>query len=59
MSFLKTKGFKYFKNFVIGVGASVILFGARQNSELGRRRLLVDDWYAHRSRILLVSWFDL
>jgi hypothetical protein len=28
MSFLKTKGFKYFKNFVIGVGASAVLFGA-------------------------------
>jgi len=28
MSFLKTKGFKYFKNFVIGAGASVVLVGA-------------------------------
>ena len=28
MSFLKTKGFKYFKNLVIGLGASVVLLGA-------------------------------
>lgn len=28
MSFVKTKGFKYFKNFVIGAGASVVLMGA-------------------------------
>lgn len=28
MSFTKTKGFKYFKNFVIGLGASVVLMGA-------------------------------
>ncbi len=28
MSFLKTKGFKYVKNFIIGVGASVVLLGA-------------------------------
>lgn len=28
MSFVKTKGFKYFKNLVIGVGASVVLMGA-------------------------------
>lgn len=28
MSFIKTKGFKYFKNFVIGLGASVVLMGA-------------------------------
>lgn len=28
MSFLKTKGFKYFKNFVIGIGASLVLLGA-------------------------------
>lgn len=28
MSFLKTKGFKYFKNLIIGVGASVVLLGA-------------------------------
>ncbi len=28
MSFLKSKGFKYFKNFVIGVGAAVVLVGA-------------------------------
>jgi archaellum component FlaC len=28
MSFLKTKGFKYLKNLVIGVGASVVLLGA-------------------------------
>lgn len=28
MSFLKTKGFKYFKNLVIGVGASIVLLGA-------------------------------
>jgi len=28
MSFTKTKGFKYFKNFVIGIGASVVLMGA-------------------------------
>ena len=28
MSFLKTKGFKYVKNLVIGVGASVVLLGA-------------------------------
>lgn len=28
MSFLKTKGFKYFKNLIIGAGASVVLMGA-------------------------------
>lgn len=28
MSFLKTKGFKYFKNFIIGAGAAVVLMGA-------------------------------
>jgi len=28
MSFLKTKGFKYFKNLIIGCGASVVLVGA-------------------------------
>jgi Leucine-rich repeat (LRR) protein len=28
MSFLKTKGFKYLKNLIIGVGASVVLIGA-------------------------------
>lgn len=28
MSFLKTKGFKYAKNFIIGAGASVVLMGA-------------------------------
>ena len=28
MSFLKTKGFKYFKNFIIGIGASAVLLGA-------------------------------
>ncbi|RMG82224.1 MAG: gliding motility protein GldL [Bacteroidetes bacterium] len=28
MSFLKTKGFKYFKNLIIGLGASVVLMGA-------------------------------
>lgn len=28
MSFVKTKGFKYFKNLVIGLGASVVLLGA-------------------------------
>ena len=28
MSITKTKGFKYFKNFVIGLGASVVLMGA-------------------------------
>ena len=28
MSFIKTKGFKYFKNFVIGVGAAVVMVGA-------------------------------
>ncbi|HHM21558.1 MAG TPA: gliding motility protein GldL, partial [Bacteroidetes bacterium] len=28
MSFLKTKKFKYFKNLIIGVGASVVLMGA-------------------------------
>jgi len=28
MSFVHTKGFKYFKNFVIGIGASVVLIGA-------------------------------
>lgn len=28
MSFLKTKGFKYFKNLVIGAGAAVVLVGA-------------------------------
>ena len=28
MSFVKTKGFKYFKNLVIGLGASVVLMGA-------------------------------
>ena len=28
MSFLKTKGFKYLKNFIIGVGACVVLMGA-------------------------------
>lgn len=28
MSFLKTKGFKYFKNLIIGIGAGVVLIGA-------------------------------
>lgn len=28
MSFLKTKGFKYLKNLIIGVGAAVVLIGA-------------------------------
>jgi Leucine-rich repeat (LRR) protein len=28
MSFLKTKGFKYLKNLIIGLGASVVLIGA-------------------------------
>ncbi len=28
MSFLKSKGFKYIKNFIIGIGASVVLLGA-------------------------------
>jgi hypothetical protein len=28
MSFLKTKGFKYIKNLIIGIGASVVLLGA-------------------------------
>lgn len=28
MSFVKTKGFKYFKNLIIGLGASAVLFGA-------------------------------
>ncbi len=28
MSFLKTKGFKYVKNLIIGVGASIVLIGA-------------------------------
>lgn len=28
MSFVKTKGFKYFKNLIIGVGAGVVLVGA-------------------------------
>jgi hypothetical protein len=28
MSFLKSKGFKYFKNLIIGVGASIVLLGA-------------------------------
>ena len=28
MSFVKSKGFKYFKNLVIGVGAAVVLLGA-------------------------------
>ncbi len=28
MSFVKTKGFKYFKNLVIGVGAAAVLLGA-------------------------------
>ncbi len=28
MSFVKTKGFKYFKNLIIGVGASIVLVGA-------------------------------
>ena len=28
MSFVKTKGFKYFKNFIIGFGAAVVLVGA-------------------------------
>jgi hypothetical protein len=28
MSFVKTKGFKYFKNFIIGLGAAVVLMGA-------------------------------
>jgi hypothetical protein len=28
MSFLKTKGFKYLKNLIIGVGAAVVLLGA-------------------------------
>jgi hypothetical protein len=28
MSFIKSKGFKYFKNFLIGVGAAVVMIGA-------------------------------
>ncbi|GAB4244564.1 MAG: gliding motility protein GldL [Saprospiraceae bacterium] len=28
MSFVKTKGFKYFKNLIIGLGAAVVLMGA-------------------------------
>jgi gliding motility-associated protein GldL len=28
MSFLKSKGFKYIKNLIIGAGASVVLLGA-------------------------------
>ncbi len=28
MSFVKSKGFKYFKNLIIGVGASIVLVGA-------------------------------
>src|SRR5690625_2178481 len=28
MTFLETSGFKYFKNFVIGVGASLVMLGA-------------------------------
>ena len=28
MSFIKSKGFKYFKNFIIGVGAAVVMVGA-------------------------------
>ncbi len=28
MSFIKSKGFKYFKNLVIGVGAAIVLLGA-------------------------------
>lgn len=28
MSFIKSKGFKYFKNFTIGVGAAVVMVGA-------------------------------
>ncbi len=28
MSFVKSKGFKYFKNLVIGVGASIVMLGA-------------------------------
>lgn len=28
MSFIKSKGFKYFKNLIIGVGASIVLMGA-------------------------------
>src|SRR5699024_4447077 len=28
MTFLETQGFKYFKNFVIGVGASLVMLGA-------------------------------
>ncbi len=28
MSFLKSKGFKYLKNFIIGIGAALVLFGA-------------------------------
>jgi len=35
MSFLKTKGFKYFKNLIIGLGASAVMLGAlgKINSE--------------------------
>lgn len=35
MSFLKSKGFKYFKNLIIGVGAAVVMLGAlgKINSE--------------------------
>ena len=28
MSFVKSKGFKYFKNFIIGVGAALVMLGA-------------------------------
>lgn len=28
MSFIKSKGFKYFKNFIIGIGAALVLLGA-------------------------------
>ena len=28
MSFIKSKGFKYFKNLIIGVGAALVMLGA-------------------------------
>ena len=28
MSFIHSKGFKYFKNFIIGVGAAIVMVGA-------------------------------
>ncbi len=45
MGFLKTKGFKYLKNFIIGVGASIVLVGALAK---------IESW-PHASELLILG----